>query len=70
MGANISTDGNAIGQAVANPLNHCSASSVVKPWFTSTTAPEIIVTWMVDSKPPNSRLLYREEILTDFYLVC
>ena len=57
-GAMKNSEGKAIGQAVAKPFNHWWGSSGVKPWFMITTAPEMIVTMMLDTMPVNNRLLY------------
>jgi hypothetical protein len=57
-GATSKTEGKAIGHAVMKPLSQSWKKSRVNPWFANTTEPEMMVTIINDSKPPNNRLLY------------
>ncbi len=65
-GATTNTAGNAIGHAVKNPFLHCWRKSGVNPWLANTTEPEMIVTMMMDNKPPNKKLLYFAGIFFNF----
>lgn len=68
-GATTNTVGNAIGHGIANPLNQWAGKSGPKPWVTSTTAPEITVTMIIDNRPPKRTLLYRAGILMEVYRI-
>jgi hypothetical protein len=62
-GATTSTEGKAIGHAVAKPLSHSCRKSGVNPWFANITTPEMMVTMIRDNKKLNNRWLYFEGIL-------